>query len=106
MNTGSNPMNISDLSYVEVATSEVAGAKGINIKSNFNLKQDVFTKVTNQFSNNFNSNVNITGNSASVTGSSDANGGVAQATSIIFGTQTEPGVSQSFVSAGSAIRYH
>ncbi|NJM56398.1 MAG: hypothetical protein HC857_01540 [Synechococcales cyanobacterium RU_4_20] len=99
-------MKISDLSYVEVATSEVAGSKGININSAFNLKQDVFTKVTNQFSNNFKANVNITGNSASVTGSSDANGGVAQATSIIFGTQVEPGVSQSFVSSGAAISYH
>ncbi len=98
-------MNISDLTYLEVATEEVAGARGININSNFNLKQDVFTTVDQRFSNNFNSRVNITGNSANVTGSADARGGVAQSTSIIFGAQVEPGISESFVSAGAAIRY-
>ena len=99
-------MNISDLTYMEVATEEVAGARGININSNFNLDSDTFTTVTQRFNNNFNSRVNISGNSANVTGSADARGGAAQATSIIFGAQVEPGISESFVSAGAAISYH
>ncbi|MEM6867782.1 MAG: hypothetical protein AAF528_05305 [Cyanobacteria bacterium P01_C01_bin.121] len=96
-------MIISDLNYLEVAQSEVTGAKGININSKFTLDKKVNARV--RVDEAFNKRVNLDlrglrGNGAEVLGSADAQG-KKTFTSIIFGTQTEPGTSESFVNASS-----
>ncbi|MEL6551847.1 MAG: hypothetical protein AAFQ63_00100 [Cyanobacteria bacterium J06621_11] len=96
-------MLISDLNYLEVAQEEVTGAKGININSNFRLNKRVNVRV--DVRENFNKRVDLNlrglrGNGAEVLGTADAQGNNTF-TSIIFGTQTESGSSESFVNAGS-----
>lgn len=97
-------MIISDLNYVEVATAEVVGAKGININSKFTLNKNVSAHV--DINESFKKSVDLDlgglkGNGAEVLGSADAQG-KNTFTSIIFGTQTEEGSSsESFVNASS-----
>jgi len=101
-------MIISDLNYLEVAQTEVTGARGININSRFRLRKNVKANV--QINESFNKKVNLdlrglSGNGAEVLGSSDARG-KNTFTSIIFGTQTEPGISESFVNSSAFTRDH
>lgn len=99
-------MIISDLNYLENTSEEIFGGRGININSRFVLNKDVnaTVRVNEQFTKAFNVNTaGINGNVAEVLGSSDAQGNNTF-TSIIFGTQTEPGTSESFVNATSATR--
>ncbi|NJM98476.1 MAG: hypothetical protein HC800_16090 [Phormidesmis sp. RL_2_1] len=97
-------MIISDLNYLEVAHTEVTGAKGININSDFNLDKNVKGRV--DIKETFDKTVKLdlrglSGNGAEVLGSADAQG-KNTFTSIIFGTQTEEGKSsESFVNASS-----
>ncbi len=96
-------MIISDLNYLETATKEITGARGININSNFTLHKNVNAHVN--INEKFNKTVNLDlsglkGNGAEVLGSSDAQG-KNTFTSIIFGTQTEENSSESFVNASS-----
>ena len=97
-------MIISDLNYLENTSAEVIGGVGININSRFALNKDVNARVNvnENFTKRFDVNTRgIVGNTAEVLGSSDAVGNNTF-TSIIFGTQTEPGKSESFVNATSA----
>ena len=101
-------MIINDINYLEVTNEEVFGGKGININSKFKLNKDVDAKV--RVDEEFNKKVNLdlsglNGNGAEVLGSSDAQG-KNTFTSIIFGTQTENGVSESFVNASSFTNDH
>ena len=94
-------MIISDLNYLEVAETEVTGARGININSRFTLNKNV--NATVRVNESFNKRVNLDlrglrGNGAEVLGSADALGRNTFST-IIFGTQTEPGKYESFVNA-------
>ncbi len=96
-------MIISDLNYLEVAQVEVSGARGININSSFKLNKDVNANV--YVNETFKKKVDLDlrglqGNGAEVLGSSDASG-KNTFTSIIFGTQTEPGKSESFVNSSA-----
>lgn len=96
-------MIISDLNYLESVDEEIFGGAGININSNFNLDKNVDSDVN--VNETFNKAVNLdlsglSGNGAEVLGSSDAQGNDTF-TSIIFGTQTEEGSSESFVNASS-----
>ncbi len=97
-------MIISDLNYLEVAQAEVLGATGININSTFKLNKDVSANVnvTEKFDKIFKtSTAGLQGNVAEVLGTADASG-KNTFTSIIFGVQTEPGKSESFVNASAA----
>jgi hypothetical protein len=95
-------MIISDLNYLESVNEEVFGGSGININSTFTLNKNVTANVN--IKEVFNKSVTLTlsgsGNGAEVLGSSDANGNNTF-TSIIFGTQTDPDKSESFVNASS-----
>ncbi|NES05905.1 MAG: hypothetical protein F6K22_25735 [Okeania sp. SIO2F4] len=96
-------MIISELNYLESAEAEVLGGKGININSRFKLDKDVDADV--KIDETFKKTVKLdlgglSGNGAEVLGSSDAQGNNTF-TSIIFGTQTEEYVSESFVNASS-----
>ena len=96
-------MIINDINYLEVTNEEVFGGKGININSAFQLNKNVNANVN--VDETFNKAVNLDlggleGNGAEVLGSADAQGNNTF-TSIIFGTQTEDGVSESFVNASS-----
>ncbi|MEM6753838.1 MAG: hypothetical protein AAF630_12780 [Cyanobacteria bacterium P01_C01_bin.38] len=96
-------MIINDINYLEVTNEEVFGGKGININSAFKLDKDVDAKVN--VDEKFKKVVDLDlgglkGNGAEVLGSADAQGNNTF-TSIIFGTQTEDGVSESFVNASS-----
>lgn len=96
-------MIINDINYLEVTNEEVFGGKGININSAFALNKNVNANVN--VNETFNKKVNLDlgglkGNGAEVLGSADAQGNNTF-TSIIFGTQTEDGVSESFVNASS-----
>ena len=96
-------MIISELNYLESAEAEVLGGKGININSNFDLTKDVTANVdvNESFTKTVDLNLGgLSGNGAEVLGSSDAQGNNTF-TSIIFGTQTEGDVSESFVNASS-----
>lgn len=99
-------MLISDLNYLEIAQEEVTGARGININSRYTLNKNVNARVN--IRENFNKRVNLNlrglrGNGAEVLGTADAQGNNTF-TSIIFGTQTSPLYSESFVNAGSYTR--
>lgn len=101
-------MIINDINYLEVTNEEVFGGKGINIDSKFKLNKDVDANV--DVNENFNKKVNLDldgldGNGAEVLGSADALGKNTFST-IIFGTQTEPGKSESFVNASSFTKDH
>ncbi|MGB3755545.1 MAG: hypothetical protein WBA07_04130 [Rivularia sp. (in: cyanobacteria)] len=101
-------MIINDINYLEVTNEEVFGGKGINIDSTFKLNKDVDANVN--VNETFKKTVNLDlsgldGNGAEVLGSADAQG-KNTFTSIIFGTQTEPGVSESFVNASSFTKDH
>ena len=96
-------MIISELNYLESAEAEVFGGEGININSTFTLTKAVDANVN--VNETFNKTVNLdlgglSGNGAEVLGSSDAQG-KNTFTSIIFGTQTGPDHSESFVNASS-----
>lgn len=101
-------MIINDINYLEVTNEEVFGGKGININSKFKLNKKVNADVN--INEKFNKEVNLDlddldGNGAEVLGSADAQG-KNTFTSIIFGTQTESGVSESFVNASSFTNDH
>ncbi len=101
-------MIINDINYLEVTNEEVFGGKGINIDSTFKLNKDVDAKVN--VNESFVKKVNLdlsglNGNGAEVLGSADAQGKNTFST-IIFGTQTEPGKSESFVNASSFTKDH
>ena len=96
-------MIINDINYLEVTNEEVFGGKGININSAFQLNKNVNANVN--VDETFKKTVDLDlggleGNGAEVLGSADAQGNNTF-TSIIFGTQTEDGVSESFVNASS-----
>ncbi|MGD1713661.1 hypothetical protein [Dapis sp. BLCC M172] len=96
-------MIISELNYLESAEAEVLGGRGININSKFKLDKNVDASVN--INEIFIKTVNLDlsglyGNGAEVLGSSDAQGNNTF-TSIIFGTQTGPDHSESFVNAVS-----
>ena len=96
-------MIISELNYLESAEAEVFGGKGININSSFTLDKDVTAtvNVNESFTKTVNLNLGgLSGNGAEVLGSADAQGNDTF-TSIIFGVQTEDGVSESFVNASA-----
>ncbi|MGD1700234.1 hypothetical protein [Dapis sp. BLCC M229] len=96
-------MIISELNYLESAETEVFGGQGININSKFKLDKDVDANVdvNETFKKTVKLNLSgLSGNGAEVLGSSDAQGNNTF-TSIIFGTQTEEYVSESFVNASS-----
>ncbi|MGB3638682.1 MAG: hypothetical protein WBA39_14070 [Rivularia sp. (in: cyanobacteria)] len=101
-------MIINDINYLEATNEEVFGGKGINIDSTFKLDKDVTANV--DVNETFKKTVDLDlsgldGNGAEVLGSADAQG-KNTFTSIIFGTQTEPGVSESFVNASSFTKDH
>ena len=101
-------MIINDINYLEVTNEEVFGGKGIDINSKFKLikKVDAFVNVDETFKKTVNLDLSgLSGNGAEVLGSADAQGRNTF-TSIIFGTQTEPGVSESFVNASSFTNDH
>ncbi len=96
-------MIINDINYLEATNEEVFGGKGININSAFKLDKDVDANVNvnEAFKKTVDLNLGgLVGNGAEVLGSADAQGNNTF-TSIIFGTQTEDGVSESFVNASS-----
>ena len=95
-------MIISDLNYLEDATQEIVGGVGVTINSNFTLNKTVTANVSETFTKTITTNLGgLQGNVAEVVGSSDATGNNTF-TSIIFGTQTDPGRSESLVNAISA----
>ncbi|MGB6295838.1 MAG: hypothetical protein WBF90_06585 [Rivularia sp. (in: cyanobacteria)] len=101
-------MIINDINYLEATNEEVFGGKGININSKFNLDKKVNAKV--RIDEEFIKKVDLDldgldGNGSEVLGSADALG-KNTFTSIIFGTQTEPGVSEAFVNASSFTNDH
>ena len=97
-------MIISDLNYLEDATQEIVGGVGVTINSNFTLNKTVTANVSETFTKTISTNLGgLQGNVAEVVGSSDATGNNTF-TSIIFGTQTDPGRSESLVNAISASR--
>ena len=96
-------MIISDLNYLEDATQEIVGGKGININSTFTLNKNVNANVN--IKEVFNKTVKLDlgglkGNGAEVLGTADANGNNTF-TSIIFGVQTKDDKSESFVNASA-----
>ncbi|MBR8840649.1 MAG: hypothetical protein DSM106950_43405 [Stigonema ocellatum SAG 48.90 = DSM 106950] len=94
-------MIISDLNYLEVTSEEIFGGVGVQINTNNNQNTTVRVNVSEVFNKSFRINTSgIQGNTAEVTGSSDASGNNTF-TSITFGTQTEPGKSESTVAAVS-----
>lgn len=101
-------MIINDINYLEVTNEEVFGGKGININSRFRLNKNVNANV--DVNEKFNKEVDLDldgldGNGAEVLGSSDAVG-KNTFTTIIFGTQTEPGISESFVNSSAFTKDH
>ena len=95
-------MIISDLNYLENTSEEIFGGRGVEITSNFNLNKNVSANVNESFNKTITTNLGgLQGNVAEVTGTSDASGNNTF-TSIVFGTQTEPGRSESLVNAISA----
>ncbi|MGD1805227.1 hypothetical protein ACP6PL_07265 [Dapis sp. BLCC M126] len=97
-------MIISELNYLESAEAEVVGGEGININSNFYLNKDVYANVyvNEDFYKDFYTNTSgLEGSVAEVLGTADAKG-KDTFSSIIFGVQTEPGKSESFVNATAA----
>lgn len=95
-------MIISDLNYLENTSEEIFGGRGVNINSTFALNKTVSASVNETFNKTVSTNLGgLQGNVAEVTGTSDARGNNTF-TSIVFGTQTEPGVSESLVNAISA----
>jgi hypothetical protein len=92
-------MIISDLNYLENTSEEIFGGRGVEINSNFNLNKNVSASVNESFNKTVTTNLGgLQGNVAEVTGTSDASGNNTF-TSIVFGTQTEPGRSESLVNA-------
>jgi hypothetical protein len=97
-------MIISDLNYLESLDQEIYGGVGININSKFQLKKDVNANVNikEKYDKTFKTSTRgLEGNVAEVLGTADASG-KATFTSIIFGVQSEPGKSESFVNASAA----
>jgi hypothetical protein len=99
-------MIINDINYLETSNEEVFGGEGININSNFTLNKNVQSNV--DINETFYKTVyldleDLKGYGAEVLGTADANGNNTF-TSIIFGVQTDPGKSESFVNA-SAFTY-
>ncbi|MBW4666323.1 MAG: hypothetical protein KME60_02480 [Cyanomargarita calcarea GSE-NOS-MK-12-04C] len=99
-------MIINDINYLETSNEEVFGGKGIDINSKFKLDKDVKANV--DVKEKFDKAVkldlkDLKGYGAEVLGTADASGDNTF-TSIIFGVQTDPGKSESFVNA-SAFTY-
>ena len=98
-------MIISDLNYLEDATQEIVGGRGINMNSNFTVSKTVTADVTESITKTLDTNLGgLEGNVAQVIGTADARGGNVTFTSIIGGAQTESNSSESFLQIVAATK--
>jgi hypothetical protein len=94
-------MIISDLNYLESVEEEIYGGGIVTLGGNFTVNKNVNASVTERFNKSFNiSTGGVTGNTAELIGTADAQGNNTF-TSIIGGTQTTSNSSESFLQAVS-----
>jgi hypothetical protein len=98
-------MIISDLNYLEDATQEIVGGRGINMNSNYTVAKTVTASVNETITKTLDTNLGgLEGNVAQVIATADAREGNITFTSIIAGAQTESNSSESFVQIVAATK--